>query len=269
MEIGISTATFFGKSLTEDSVRLIDDLGIPVCEIFLTTFSEYEKDFVDLLAARKGGLRVYSIHTLNQHFEPELFNPADRTRKDAEVWFGKAAYAAKTLGAEIYTFHGPARLKPRKRYVLDYPWIAARLRALDAVLKEQGGGARIAYETVHWTYFNSPAFIRELHAHYGVATCLDIKQVMQSQISLDDYLAAMGDSIRNVHLCDYDDSGRLAVPGKGTFDFVSLFRRLVDLGYNGPMMMELYSGDYRNFDEVLAGYEYLNQCLEKAKRSLV
>jgi|AGTN01.1.fsa_nt_gi Sugar phosphate isomerases/epimerases len=86
---------------------------------------------------------------------------------------------------------------------------------------------------------------------------------MQSGYSVYDYLDAIGDRLKNVHLCDFDENGKLSVPGKGTFDFVALFKRLSDMGYDGPLMLEVYAGDYENFEEVKRGAEYLRECLDK------
>ena len=45
MKVGISTATFFTKVLTEDSFSVIKRLGADTCEVFLTTFYEYKDAF--------------------------------------------------------------------------------------------------------------------------------------------------------------------------------------------------------------------------------
>ncbi len=266
MKIGISTATYFGKELTEDTFKLINGMKIPVCEVFLTTFSEYTAEFCDMLMDRKGAVDVYSIHTLNQQFEPELFNNVSRTRENAEKFFIEAGISAGKLGAKYYTFHGPSRIKPRP-YIHNYPLLGARLQELDELLMSVGNGCRLTYETVHWAYFANPDFFANLKKYCNTAACLDIKQVMQSQLPLDDYINVIGDRLKNVHLCDYDDSGRLYAPGQGTFDFITFFKKLYENGYHGPMMMELYSGDYKDYGEVERAYDYLNNCLEIAKRS--
>ena len=89
---------------------------------------------------------------------------------------------------------------------------------------------------------------------------------MQSKYPLDDYLEVMADRLVTVHLCDYCEDGKLAVPGKGIFDFTGFFRKLIALGYDGPLLMELYAGNYESFDEVKASYEYLKKCLTVAER---
>lgn len=264
LEIGISTASFFSKSQTEDTLLLLQKYRIPVVEVFLTTFCEYEKDFVDELKRRKGNLNVYSVHTLNQQFEPELFNGWQRTRGDAEVFFRKICYAMQALDANYYTFHGPARLK-RTPYNVNFERFGRRLDELDAIINEYKKGGRIVYENVHWTYFSYPEFFNEIKPFTDVRTCLDIKQAMQSKFSAYDYIDVMGDRLKNVHLCDYDKDGKLKACGDGIVDFVELFRYLMRKGYDGPLMMEIYPETYGDVSEAFKSYEYLSECLIKAK----
>lgn len=265
MRIGISTASFFSKEVTEDTFDIMRSLDIDICEVFLTTFREYEKEFSEMLLKRKKDIDVYSLHTLNVQFEPELFNNVKRTREDSEHIFKKIAVAAKILNAKYYTFHGLTKLK-KTPYKLDFKKIGERVNRLNEMLYTISGGCRLAYENVHWTCFNSPEFYNQLKKYSNVNTCLDIKQAMQSKISVYDYLDSMGDKLVNVHLCDYDENGNLHVPGKGIFDFTELFRRLIDKGYNGPLILELYAGNYKNYDEIKEGYNYVKNCLEKAYR---
>lgn len=266
MKLGISTASFFSKELTENTFKVIDELDIGLCEVFLTTFREYEKEFVEELNRRKGNIEVYSLHTLNVQFEPELYNTAQRTREDSEYFFKKVAVAADILQARYYTFHGLTVMK-RTPYKVDYEKIGRRTDELDAMLKKESGGVcSLSYENVHWTRFNSPDYFSELKKFTEVKTCLDIKQAMQSGFDVYDYADAMGDRLVNVHVCDYDSSGRLFVPGKGSFDFITFFKYLLDKGYDGSVIMELYAGNYTRYDEIRAGYDYLTECLEKAKQ---
>ena len=79
MQIGMSTASLFSKEKTEAAFEILHKLNIPVCEVFLSTFSEYTDEFIDTLLKVKGETHIYSVHTLNQQFEPELFNPTERT----------------------------------------------------------------------------------------------------------------------------------------------------------------------------------------------
>lgn len=265
MEIGMSTASFFSKEKTEASFEVLNKLQIPVCEVFLSTFYEYRDEFIDLLLSLKGDVRIYSVHTLNQQFEPELFNPMERTRNDCEEIYKQVARDAARLGASYYTFHGPGKFK-KLPYVHNYEKLGKRVQELCEILYEESGyKTRLSYENVHWTYFNTPEYFYNLKKYTEVNTCLDIKQAYLSGINVYEYIDCMGDRLANIHLCDYDDNGKLAIPGKGTFDFVKLFAKLMQNGYNGPAMIEVYANDYSSYDELKRSYDFLNECLYKAK----
>ncbi|MCL2631095.1 MAG: sugar phosphate isomerase/epimerase [Firmicutes bacterium] len=264
MRIGISTGSFFPKKYTEDTFDLIRELDINCVEVFLSSFCEYTPEFAQTLLERKGDLEIFSVHTLNQNFEPELFNSSERTRTDCEFFYKQTAHVAKVLNAKYYVFHGPARLGKRV-YNINYETFGARCTVLNGMLKELGGGCELLYENVHWAFFSSPDFYLNLKKHTEIGACLDIKQAMQSGISVYDYINAMGGRLKNVHLCDFDDNGKLLMPGKGTFDFVKLFRTLYSIGYNGPLMIEVYSGAYQDFNEIKDSVNFLNDCLRKAK----
>lgn len=255
MQLAISTATYFSKLFTEDSFTQIKKLNIKTAEVFLATFYEYEPEFCDLLIKKSEGVKIYSVHALTNQFEPELFNVSPRTKKDAETLFDKVIATANKLGAKYYTFHGPARLK-KKEYRFDYEKLGNRFNELN----ERAGkyNVKLAYENVHWTFFNEPDYLKTLLPYCrDLKTVLDIKQAMQNKIDYNSFLEVMGNTLVNVHICDYDDKGKLCMPGKGIFDFKKLFTRLEDSGYCGPVTIELYADGYTNFDEIKTCVDYL------------
>ena len=67
MRIGISTASFFNRKMIEDLPALYEEWGVKNAEYFLNSFSEYEPDFIALLAERtqKHGITVCSIHPMS------------------------------------------------------------------------------------------------------------------------------------------------------------------------------------------------------------
>ncbi len=267
MRIGISTASFFKKKLTEDAFEVIHSLNIPCCEVFLASFSEYSKKFAELIKARKGETDIVSVHTLNQQFEPELFNIMERARKDSEYVLAKVARAAKTFGARYYTFHGPAMLR-RVQYDFDYERLGKRVEELCSfVRKKSDGTLTLCYENVHWCYFSRPEYITGIKYYSpSIKTCLDVKQALQSGFSPEKYVETMGERLTNVHLCDYNN-GKTALPGRGTYDFERLFGKLFETGYAGDALIEVYSGDYETFDDLARSYDYLTTCLRRAKRA--
>ena len=268
MQIGLSTASLFSRELTEDTFDVVRRLKIPLCEVFLSTLSEYEPSFIDMLCERKGDVSIYSVHTLTQQFEPELFNPMPRTRNDCEKIFRKAANACGKLGARYYIFHGPAKFK-KIPYIFDeerYMRIGKRLEELRDILHEESNGITdICYENVHWTYFNQPDYFDNLKKYTDIRACLDIKQAKISGYSYADYIHCMENRLTNIHLCDYNEQGTTTLPGRGIFDFEKLFRILLQHNYSGNALIEIYASDYSDYDEIARCYDYLQECLFKAK----
>lgn len=261
--IGLSTASYFGKAVTEDSLELIRDTGVDTIEVFLTTFSEYEPSFGDLLAQRLKGLRVHSVHTLTSQFEPQLTNRALRTRRDAFSILEKVGQIMQKLGASYYTFHGATLIK-KTQLNPDYQWEVECVKEIMTTLARYGG--ELTYENVHWARYRNPEFIQKLHEYIPtLKTCLDIKQAMQSGIDYKEFLEADGDTLRTVHVCDYDGD-KLCPPGKGSFDFKEFFKRLYGIGYDGPVMIELYSRDYDSFEEVKESVYYLKNISQQIRR---
>lgn len=258
MKVGISTATFFSKVLTEDSFSVIQQCGGECAEVFLTTYTEYEPAFGDLLQARRDGLEIYSVHSLNTQFEPQLFNAAPRTRNDAEVFYRKVLDTARKLGANYYTFHGTTRLK--KTSFVSPEKVGRRMKELGDIALDYG--VTLCFENVHWAAFNSPEFFAEAKEYCpNVGAVLDIKQARQSERDWREYIAVMGDKLHNVHISDCTEDGKIAMVGKGVFPFGELVNELTAAGYDGPLIIEQYAGDYSSFEEVADGVKYVKNII--------
>ena len=55
MKLGVSTACFYGKEHVEDTFDILKDMGVNTTEVFLNTFSEYEKSFAEELVKKGTG----------------------------------------------------------------------------------------------------------------------------------------------------------------------------------------------------------------------
>lgn len=257
MKVGISTATFFNKLLTEDTFSVIQLCGGECAEVFLSTYSEYEPAFGELLVKRLEGLEVYSVHSLNTQFEPQLFNNAPRTRSDAEAMFRKVLAVGKQLGAKCYTFHGQARLK--KTACLDPVRIGKRMYELGNIALEYG--ITLCFENVHWAAFSYPDFFKTVKEYApNIGATLDVKQAWQSGYDWREYIDVMGDRLMNIHVCDHaddDPAGKTCMVGKGKFPFEELCRTLIERDYSGPMLIEQYECNYNAFSEVAESVQYL------------
>ncbi len=262
MQIGISTASFFTKVATEDTFEYLKNFNSEVCEVFLSSFSEYEGELADKIVHNKS-VDVYSVHTLTNQYEPELFSLNPRAASDSMNIFKKVLATGQRLGAKCYTFHGATRLK-KINYNFDYD----RLGGIVNNLIEIAGsyGIDLSYETVHWAYFSEPSYFENLKKRCpDLKATLDIKQIMQADGDYKDFLNVIGKDLTTVHLCDYDEERRLFIPGKGKFDFVQLFKRLLDNGFEGSCIMEVYPQGYQTFEQLKDSYDFLFDCYDKAK----
>lgn len=262
MKIGISTASLFLRLNNEDALPLLRKWHVPCAEVFLTSFSEYDPRFASALAAAKGDVNVHSVHVLNTQFEPQLYAEHPRVREDAFGWLKKAMKSAQNLGARNYTFHGIARIK--RTFREDLPRSAARTAEIYAKCREYG--VRLCYENVEWALYNRPGVFTELKKRCpGLGGVLDIKQARISGYDWRDYLSEMGEDLATVHVSDVDASGKMCLPGKGVFPFDELFSRLCDIGFYGAVLIENYSRDYSDPEELRTSYEYLCELSERAR----
>lgn len=261
MQIGMSTASLFTKVPTEDTFLALKQLGVDLCEVFLSSFSEYHGSIADTIVKNRC-INVHSIHALTNQYEPELFSKNPRALQDSLSILDEVLTMGERLGAKHYTFHGATMLK-KIAYDHDYAKLSVFVNTIIDMCEKRK--LTLNYETVHWAYFSHPSYFTNLKQFCPrLRATLDIKQCMQSHIDYRQYLDAVTGSLDTVHMCDYDADEKLYIPGRGTFDFVELFSRLADTGFDGAAIIEVYPQSYNNFDELKQALEYINECKEQA-----
>jgi len=261
MKIGVSTSSLFTRKFTEDALGFLADNDVDTAEIFLASYCEYNKNFGEILKGRKGGTDINSVHTLTTQFEPQLYSVNERAAADSFKILNGVMEAARCVGAKYYTFHGVSLLKktPPK---YDYGRIAAVTDRINAVCAASGVG--LSYENVHWCYYSRPGFFKELKSRCPYLNgVLDIKQAEQSGYPYEDYIDDMAGSIVTVHLSDRDENGKLCLPCTGAFDYLKLFRRLKDAGFDGAALIEAYPENYGDEKELLVSVEKLKEIAYK------
>lgn len=261
MQTGISTASLFGRFNTEDALSFLSENNVKAAEVFLESFCEYNKEFGDFLAARKGNTKVHSIHTLTTQFESTLYSVNARAEKDSFVLLDKTMQAARAMGAKYYTFHGLARVK-RTPYFIDFERCGAITQRIIDVCEEYG--VTLAYENVHWAYYNYIGFFSELKKRTsGLKGTFDIKQARQSGVDFREFIDEMGKDIVTVHLSDIDENGKMCLPSRGVTDFSEVFSRLRDKGFDGALLLEVYKNDFKEFTELFDSLNYITDLAEK------
>ncbi len=264
MKVGVSTASLFLRKNNEEALLFLQSLGVNTAEVFLTSFSEYGLPFAQTLLQKKGDMDICSLHILNTQFEPQLFNAHPIVKSDAFFWLNKVLESAQILGVPHYTFHGTARIKRAARSGEndDFPKMIAGFREIIDACEQRG--VRLCLENVEWATYNRVGVFerlkRELPTLGGV---LDIKQAHISQYPYEQYLQEMGDRLCYVHISDRDERGKICLPGRGTFDFDTLIQRLQDIGFDGALLIEVYTDNYGDEQEIKMACDYVNERLYK------
>lgn len=269
MELGVSTACYFQKMMTEEAVVDIGAHGVKRCELFLNSFSEYETDYFSLLSDRidGSGVEVYSVHPMSTQFEPQLFSIHTRQRNDAWGLYERVLRGAQRLRAKVYVMHGPVYLSGTAKNI-SLARIAPIFRDLSALAADYG--ITLALENVSWCVFRTPEFGRALRETLGAGALkytLDVKQAIRAGGDPLAFVDAVGPDVVNVHLCDavLDQDGRvtLRMPARGSFDFCSLYDALMRAGSGAQAFVEVYSDMYDGFDELYDSYARMRAVFDR------
>ncbi|MBE5749370.1 MAG: sugar phosphate isomerase/epimerase [Clostridiales bacterium] len=256
MKIGISTASLFARRKTEDALEFLGKNNVQCAEVFLESYCEYNKEFGELLNSVKGNTGVHSVHTLTTQFEPQLYSINERAKADSFEFLKKTMQAGQAVGAKYYTFHGGARFK-KTPFTINYDRVGQITQEIIDTIKPYG--ISLAYENVHWGYYNYIGFFNEIRKRtLGLKGTFDIKQARQSGIDYAEYIEEMGKDIVTAHLSDVDENGKMCLPGKGVTDFNDVLKRLKDVGFDGAILIEAYTSDYDKETELFESVEYLN-----------
>ncbi len=264
MRTGVSTASLFMRKYNEEALPLLNDLGVKTAEVFLTSFSEYGKDFGEMLAQAKGDLTVNSVHALNTEFEPQLFSSHPRVKADAYGWLDKVLESANCLAAPYYSFHGTSRVKKASRSGQndDFPSMIKGFQELTAHCRARG--VTLCLENVEWSTYNRVGVFAKIAAAVdNLRGVLDIKQARISGDPYEEYLREMGERLTHVHISDVDERGKIRLPGQGVFDFERLIKQLQDVGFDGALLIEVYKNDYAGVMELKNSCDFVDEILYK------
>jgi sugar phosphate isomerase/epimerase len=201
------------------------------------------------------GIQAYSIHALSLQFEPQLFSPYQRAKRDSLDVFEQVLEAGAELGAGVYVFHGPSNVKKARRFFVNYEYTAQCANPLAEMAKDYG--IKLAWENVHWCWYAEPDFpakLIPLLTSDNLYFTLDVKQAAQAGYDPCDYIAAAKNRLVNIHICDFEHSKEYGIvprlPFEGSMDFGKLRESLLNTNYHSGMMLEVYSRNYKNHENL-------------------
>lgn len=262
MRLGLSTAAFYGRYETEEAAEHIAELGLDCAEVFLQSESEETTAFASLVKRSLCGVPCTSIHPLGG-YENYMAGRPNRQIRDAFDHFRRLLDAGAELGAEVFVYHG--RNTP---LLSPLPWnLAWNIEALVPMCEEaEKRGMVIGWENVCWCQLTEPVRVMEArNALPQVRYTLDIKQAMRAGCDPMAFIRAMGDRLCNVHVCDWDENGKLCLPGEGVVDFDALAHALLAVGYHGPVIMEPYRALIKSDEALRRSIAFLRNIIEGVK----
>lgn len=265
MKIGISTACFYPHP-PEAALDKIAALGLHTLEIFFNTESEFYEPYRSELARRirENNLEVVSVHPFTSLMEGVLlFSDYPRRTADGLQQYRGYFAAAAELGAKYLTLHGE-RLVPG---IQDTP--QARERKLEIyhrlcrVAAEEG--IVVAQENVAWCRSSDPKYVKMLYDNIPeLRFTLDIKQAHRAQHSWKEYFDMIAPRLVNIHMNDFDDTHSCLLPGEGILDYDELFSTLHAAGYDRQVLIEVYSSNYQQEQQIADAAAFLLETANKA-----
>lgn len=248
---GVSTACFYPE-LTENALKKVCDIGAEKTEIFINSDCELEKAFVKNLRQTldDSDTECVALHPYTCGIEPMMFfTHYPRRYNDILEYHKKYFDAMNTLGAKIFVFHGnkTQNMFSDEDYFERYEGLFDLGRTF---------GVTVTQENVSRCTGGNLEFLVKMKKALGEKACftLDVKQAVRRGYSPYDFVKELGNAIKHVHLSDYNDKTDCGLVGCGRLDFPEFLKELAGAGFDGNMILELYSWGFESDGELGENY---------------
>lgn len=236
LRIGLSSQ---GNAFSEELFSAYVAAGVNLIEVSNCAVGYDAVDF-DAIGrmAEKSGVTLWSLHLPFKPFED--FDISDGACAKRAVEANKHLIdKGLKIGIKLFVIHpsGP-RIDPDKREER-FATVAASLSELADYAKERGG--IIAVENMaHDCIGNSiDEFERLVNTHPELRVCFDVNHLLHEPN--EEFVRRLGKKIVTVHISDRDlENERHWMPGKGCLDFDGILRALIEVGYDGPWLYEVW-----------------------------
>lgn len=257
MQIGVSTACFYPQVL-EDALFYIIEMGFKKIEIFFNTESEIKEPFLSQICqiVNENDLEVVSIHPYTSLMEGMLlFSNYERRTKDGFEQYRGYLKAAKKLNAKYLTFHGEKQTNTNDNEQA----IKRKIERYNALCKMASEyNVIISQENVAWCKSSNPDYLKILYDNVKqLYYTLDLKQVRRAGYDWREYYNIIKKRLVNIHINDFNENDSCLLPGKGTFDYKLFFEMLKKDNYKGDALIEVYTSNYYENNEILKAAEFL------------
>lgn len=240
LNVGLSTCGFL---FTDNNFKALSDTGIKAIEVS-RAWTEYKDfDFVEIKRlADKYGITLWSFHL--PFADPENLDISslnEEIRKSTVNWWCENIKKGAEIGIKIFVAHPSsepisedAGIRPQN--------IAAAKKSLKELAEFAAQyDAVIAVEDLPRSCLgrNAEEIAELVSADDRLKVCLDTNHMLiDTNLNL---IKAVGDKIITLHVSDYDFiNERHWLPGEGKVDWQELYNAILEIGYNGPWLYEIY-----------------------------
>ena len=259
-KLGISTAVFYPM----EAMRAFDIIccksDYKICEIFINTKSETERDFLNeiKLKADDNGVRITAVHPYFSGYESFLFfTDYPRRIYDSIDLYRQFFEAAAFWGAEYINFHG------LKKEVQNFP--AEKYAENFLMLSDEAKkyGVEVLQENVADTYCSSSDFIQEISKiaesnNKNIRFTLDFKHALIAGEDILEMIDIMGENLVHIHFNDMNmthleniSRRSCRLPFLGNLDYNIIFKKLFDINYIGNYIIEVYRNNYETETDII------------------
>lgn len=254
MKAGVSTACLYPK-LLEEAVYDLAVNGVAHIEIFVNTFCELEKKYVNDMSAmlRRFDVTCRSMHPFTSAMEPMMFfSGYDRRVGDVIEIYKKYFEAMNILGAEILVFHGNKKIVPVEKEL----YFDCFQRLVNA---GKEFGITVAQENVSRCTSGSLSFMRDMVKNLGddAKFVIDTKQAVRAGENNFDILNSLGNHVVHVHISDHGELGDCLQIGKGRFNIKRFLSVLNEKSPESSVILELYRSNFEGISDLVSNYSTL------------
>lgn len=259
-KIGLSTGCYYPR-LTESIIKRIYESGVSLIELFINTHSEMSDSFIKEIQRQIDyyGISVCSVHPFTSFAETYLFfSEYPKRFNDGIEIYDRYYEIANMLGAKIVNFHGMRsdHEVPFEKYCDCYGVLYQRARLT---------GVTLSQENVRQYVCGDMDYIKRFSKYMGedVAFTFDVKQAHMSGYDPFDFIEAVSDKLKLIHLNDFDMDNPCLLPGNGCFDFRRFIKYLKTVSFCGNSIIEVYSGNYSDENEIHAAVNYIKNIIKE------
>lgn len=235
MHIGLSTC---GKKIDEELFSDYSKNSITHMEISVSSDDCKNLDYVNI----KRLADIYNIILWSFHLPFSPFSEIDLSSKKLKNrtirYYEELINCATEIGIKNFIVHPSAEpiLERYRKIRLEHA--KESLYRLACVADKYNSSILVEDLPRSCLGRNSDELLELISVHENLCVCFDTNHLLEE--NLIDFIEKIGSKILSTHISDYDFlNERHWLPGEGKIDWQLIYKKLLEVGYEGPWLYEL------------------------------